>query len=526
MTAAVDTALETAEFGLVPNTRRLRGLVVPFGETGHNARGPFEFSLGSVTLPTEPLELWVGHDHAVHLGRSVLVETTDKGVEAEFEIDPGYVGDRLLAEYAKGKKHSLSAEFSAAVRDGKKVLSSVLTGVAAVVLGGFESAAFFALADPAQQSDVESIADAIRALPADVREALDEALQTTEADQAEDTEADEAPQEKETETMAEATAPQTAAETVVDDKDLSAADVFDLVVSARKSGDRAQLAAVREAEVDTFALSDIKTSGTGSLGVNTIQAGWLGEIWNGDGRERNIVPLLKHGNLTSFEVKGFYFSTPPTMASWTGNKSAIASPAVAVATRTAGIQRFAAGYDLAREFLDISAGREVISSFIAKLVESYKTVSDDYVLAQLVAATTTTVAAAPPAGVAAGWSRVIQGAQKLRTNGAQADFAVMAADVYDALAFTKEQDRLALFSQAGNFNGGSLSNIKLVVSNQLAAGQVLVGDSRAATVFELPGAPIRVNALDIANGGVDEAVYAYVSVLVENPTALALITNA
>ena len=43
--------------------------------------------------------------------------------------------------------------------------------------------------------------------------------------------------------------------------------------------------------------------------------------------------------------------------------------------------------------------------------------------------------------------------------------------------------------------------------------------------MELAGSPIRVNALDIAKGGVDEAVFGYVAARIDSTDGLSRIIN-
>jgi len=54
---------------------------------------------------------------------------------------------------------------------------------------------------------------------------------------------------------------------------------------------------------------------------------------------------------------------------------------------------------------------------------------------------------------------------------------------------------------------------------------VLVGDKAAATSYELPGSPIRVEAENIANGGIDEGFFGYHGVVINEPQALALVSD-
>jgi hypothetical protein len=55
---------------------------------------------------------------------------------------------------------------------------------------------------------------------------------------------------------------------------------------------------------------------------------------------------------------------------------------------------------------------------------------------------------------------------------------------------------------------------------------VLVGAKGSATVLELPGSPVRVDALDLARGGVDKAAFGYLGVSINDALGLQLVTAA
>jgi len=52
------------------------------------------------------------------------------------------------------------------------------------------------------------------------------------------------------------------------------------------------------------------------------------------------------------------------------------------------------------------------------------------------------------------------------------------------------------------------------------AGTIIAGNRKAATFKELGSTPIRVEAIDMTNGGVDGGVFGYYATLLNNPTAI------
>ena len=66
---------------------------------------------------------------------------------------------------------------------------------------------------------------------------------------------------------------------------------------------------------------------------------------------------------------------------------------------------------------------------------------------------------------------------------------------------------------------GIVGGIKVFGSPDLAAGQIMGGDPRAATFYEVDP-PIAVQAVDIANGGIDMGVFGYQALIINDARAL------
>jgi len=82
-------------------------------------------------------------------------------------------------------------------------------------------------------------------------------------------------------------------------------------------------------------------------------------------------------------------------------------------------------------------------------------------------------------------------------------------------------DRRALLDITNNEAPAYAANLgfdwnKLQPSNQVPAGAVVAGVRQAGTFYELPGVPIRVEAIDIARGGIDEALFGYWATLLHD----------
>lgn len=307
---------------------------------------------------------------------------------------------------------------------------------------------------------------------------------------------------------------------------------FSAIEEAKTSGDHSKLEALQGIQrMAMFALQDVTyETGAGSLGTADVIAkkDYLGELWQGNAFERRIIPLFQSAALTALEWRAWKWTVKPAVAEWTGNKAAIPSTKPTVEPTSGKAQRFAGGNDIAREFYDFN-DTEAIQAYVKALVESYAMVSDLYVLTTVKAAATALVipnAEPLPAGVNEAHYKIVKGALAVVAAKATPTFALVASDVFAELALTPKDKTLEYLTFSAGLEDGTAAGFRIVPSADLAAGEVLVGAARAATVMELPGSPIRVNALDIAKGGTDEAVFGYVGVNINYALALQLVTRA
>ena len=67
---------------------------------------------------------------------------------------------------------------------------------------------------------------------------------------------------------------------------------------------------------------------------------------------------------------------------------------------------------------------------------------------------------------------------------------------------------------------------RIVAHPAITAGHVIVGTKDAATFYELPGSPIRVEAVDMVKGGIDAGVFGYYALLTHDAGALQDVTIA
>lgn len=294
------------------------------------------------------------------------------------------------------------------------------------------------------------------------------------------------------------------------------------LASAAKSGSRSLFAEIAQREdakavTSLFAaLSDVEYDSVGSAGINTHQPQWLGELWTGRTYERKFIPLISSGTMTALTMNAWRWTTKPAVSVWTGNKNDVPSNTPATESFEVTGVRYAGAHDWAREFRDF--GRtDVIESALRGMTESYAKVTDLATINALKTGATDVEASGTSA-----WDRIMDGVEAVLPT-AVPTFAVIATDLYRELLLTTNNDALAYLSAGLGLEGGTAAGFSIVPSDQLSAGNVLVGSREAAISFELSGAPIRVEAENVSQGGFDMGLFGYHAAAVVNADALALV---
>lgn len=245
----------------------------------------------------------------------------------------------------------------------------------------------------------------------------------------------------------------------------------------------------------SFALADITHT---AFSPNVSQAGWLGELWDGIGYVRQVVPLFTNRTLTHYKMTGWRWGTKPKVGKYTGDKTEIPTNTPTTEPAEINAQRWAGGWDFDRKFIDFN-DQEFVASFLRAAAEDYAYQTDQDAATWAVANATTLAVSAPDMLRAAS-----RGAQAVRRGraGAASFVLVNDADLESLLDFTG-LDVPAFLSSLG------IAPESWTPSELVPAGTVLVGAKRAVEYYELGGSPIRVSAIDLARGGIDHALYGY-----------------
>ena len=298
-------------------------------------------------------------------------------------------------------------------------------------------------------------------------------------------------------------------------------DAFRLIAEAvtAHAGDDARL---------TAALADVVygVGSAGSIGNVTRQPQWLGELWSGVVYQREIIPLLSAGVLTGMKAQGFRVVNRPTVAEWSGDKTAIGGTAPTVTPVSVQARRYAGGVDIDRALIDF-AEWSTVEACIRYMAESAAKITDAWALTDLTAAATANPVEGGdvPAGVSTAAAFIVDGALEIRRTLKQdPTFALVALADYRELILSKELDKLAYLASTAGFDQAALSGLTIRPHEDLDAGEVIVGHKSAVKVFEPAGVPIRMSAVDIVKGGYDEALFGYYASLTEVPEGVVLVS--
>lgn len=497
--------LEFGLFAVDADTRTVRGIIIPWNETSRvssTKNAPLTFRPGDIRVPRDHTVVGLNkqHDRYDPLGRAAKFdETHERGLYSEWVIADTEEGDAWLADH--GDLVRLSPELRDITRNADGTASATLTGAALVDAGAFASAGLFAV-DDEEETAVEA--------PAPTESAGEPA------------------EEEEEETVADATVPTglPAPKPVDVEKketgefgknNLSFGGFVNALHAARTAGDAGKLAPyLRSAsEVGLFELTDVvyDTAGVSAFTQNA----WLGELWRAVPEVRTFIPAIGSSPLTDLKMTGFTLDVgPDAIDEWLGNKNPIPSDAVTLDDQEFTAQRFAGGNDLAREYWDFNK-TQVIEAYIRKMVELYQRKSDAYALAQVLAGATTTVPGTVPSGADAGMTAVIDLALAVQAEGGTPNVVRVAPNLYRSMLLQLDGNQFAYLSASFGLPNGEAAGLDIRADARLAASQILVADRNGAGVWELPGSPIRVDAVNVVNGGIDKGFFGYIAAGVIDP---------
>lgn len=460
-------------------TRRVAGMLLPYNTPGATSAGLVSIRPGAVRIP-EPLgrvRLTYGHDREAPIGVAAELTDTPDGLTGAFLVARTPLGDQYLAELdpATPIRDGLSVDLTNVELAGSEVVAGDLIAVAAVPIPAYTDARA-ALAAEHTTPEGNPMPDLEAAAPA-----------PTTPTPAPDLEAAAVEYARPTTPRATAT-PRGGALAVVAAR----------LTAARMDGNSSLAAA----------LADITPSGNGAGNESAaLLTQALGELWSGVGYAPRYLPLVTNGPLTGTKVEGFQWTVPPTVAAYTGNKTAVPSNAATLDYVSQAAERLAGAHDIDRIYRDLGADM-ALASYWARMAESLAVQIDAKALALIQAAAGTALTTATSA-----WGAVIQGTLAVGAVGTPT-YALVSGDLIEAMALTPASDAPV---------GASIPLPPIIAGDTLPANTVIVGAKPACRLLTFKP-PIRVEAVNIPNGGIDAGLFSYTAGLVENPAAVVAYT--
>lgn len=497
----------------------IAGLLLPFGEKGYTNKGTVTASRGVLKpVKGKPVFLDVEHDHKARIGHAISLQEKNSGLYASFRIAETDLGRNALAEIEAGLRNCLSIEIDEPIIKAGKIIGGQITAAALVAEPAFPSAALTASVPDTQEQVPQETSSAEEVVEESVEdiEQITELLENVEENLEKTTTSEETTKGEDKE--------------MSDNNELTAAKPVTFGTMQTKQSEEthnkqwllANLTGQTRDSRLTAALSDVVPANI--LGIEQPQ--YVGELWNGRAYERKIIPLFNHADLTSWEVSGWQWKTKPTVNTYEGNKTEIPSAKIETEALKIAAKRIAGGHDIDRKFRDF-ADQEFWNAYFAAMTESYARVSDALVLTEIKAAATQVKSGAKPENIAQGIVNIVDGALSIMNETDTVPTgAIVASDLWRDIMLTPQEHVLGYLSAAMSLENGTLGAFPIIPSAALAAGETLVVTKPAVTVHELAGSPIRVEAIDINKGGIDEAVFGYYAVNVHDKGGLALVNKA
>lgn len=498
LTASVDFAART-----------ITGLALPYGVLARStSAGPVLFAAGSIRYHPDLSRIKLLREHRADdvIGYCTAIATDQTGVTTTFTVAAGPAGDTALAEASARLRDGLSigVDYDQAHMSTDKshtiVTSAILREVSLVSLPAYDDARVLTIHASATTPDPTHV-DAVQAAASHPADPNPQPTPTPTQDvRAGLTPA--APAAPATVTVPPApTGPSAAAPAPV-----TLSTVTHALASTYTHGGSAR---------DLMAaLTDIVPAADAGKGYTRPE--WLGELWTARRTVRPLVDLFGDGKtLDTLRLYGWRWKIRPTVGTYAGDKAEIhtspatTEPAETTAYRTAG------GWDVDRAFVDLG-DPGLIEALLGAAQEDYLAKSEATVTTKVLAAATT-IADQPSLPDAL---NALAGAAG--PIGATISTVQFAPDVWTEFLSLTTDDLPWWIKTAGvtvspQARTATIAGLTLAANDALAPGVVLAADKRAARHREQQ---LRVQALDVAHGGVDLALFAYEALLIEDPRAI------
>jgi hypothetical protein len=539
--------------------RTMTGLLVPFGEECRSNLGRFTVDAGAFTIPSDFSGMGINTEHQRErvFGAFQSAQETAEGITATFSIANTPAGDQALDDVATGKRKHLSAEVAEVIISKGKAIGGKLFAAALVAVPAFPSATLLAAAaDIGLPPAPDAAAVDPNAAPTETVEKFTEEItaedgttqtktttRTTRVDGLTTTITEEivieaaAPAEAPTQEGAPvASVPNTLAATgSTAPAGLTKRDAFGIML-AKHAGtvDSDQLATLTDSysKADSLfgALSNVKHSGAGAVSPYNTAAQWVDDVWDGVAAEPIISDLIDSQVLTARTIAGYKVTTKPTGGDWAGNGAAITSTGLVTTPYTATAEYFAGGNTISREFFDFGVDSALLNAYFTAQGENYIAWADNIALTGILGDASEVMADNPGSlEIGAGFSALIDGVvQVIANKGGMPTFALVESDLYKSMMKIPQSSILGYLNAALGFTQGELSGFSLrpiaAATGVIEAGEILVGVRQGASLYQLAGTPVRVEALQVATGQIDVGLFGYAAYMTNKADAFVKVT--
>jgi HK97 family phage prohead protease len=499
------TKLATAS----PSSRTITGVATTYGTQASASTGPVIIEAGSLRWAEDlsRLKLLVDHDQTQPVGYATAVTDTDDELTVTFHVPDGDDGDRALTQASNGLRDGLSV--GVWTDDDGWTLDE--DGYAHVTSGMLREVSLCALPaiDDARVSDVAATAHHGRNTMPEENKTPEVAPAVAATGTAPTPPAAAPAAPAPVQQAAPVTPPGTAGARKVSLRQ-AARIVSDVVRAGGAAAD------VRAALADVTS-TNLPATGSEDMENPFLRDTWLGELWTASKVERPFIDLLgTPRDITGLKVYGWKWEVKPQVANYAGDKAEIPTNSPKLVPAEAGVQRIAGGWDIDRIYVDLGDA-SLIEALWQAAVEDYRLKTEAAVTAALGA-----VAVNAPVEETFAAALVSLGATA-SAMGANISGVGIASDLWAEFA-SLTRDQVPWWLGSGdNINigttSGSVGGTRFFVKPNLPAGEYLALDSRAATFYE-KNPPVRVNAIDLAHGGVDLGLFGYHGLIVNDGRAV------
>jgi hypothetical protein len=468
-------------------TRNLAGVALPYGVEGHTSAGTVTVDPGALTIAADlkRVKLFRDHGRAAPVGYATAADDAPDALTMTFRAAATPDGDTALLEAAEGVRDALSVELDDVVIKAGHVTAATLSAVALVAIPAFADARLVVAADTETEGPT-------------MTEPTDP-----------------------TNPPAPASPPPAPATPEPPDRLNASLTGSPRVPSfaAAVSRIREQLNGATDAGAINAALTDVIPANL--AGASVLRDQWLGEIWTPVATARRYIPAVQSAALTGMRIYGWKWINRPKVAPYAGNKTAIPSNPVSTGPAEATAYRLAGGWDVDRILVDLGSPGFLESMFTAAVADCAAQ-TDAHVAA-------TILTGARDLGTAADLTAALAAVgAALSPYGLTPSFVALASDVwaqYTALTTAQAPWWLASTSSVNLGTGdGNVGGQSVFCDAALPDGTVLAGARQAVTYYSSPGSPLRVQAVNIPNGGIDIAVFLYAGEIINDAAGIVKVT--